>query len=61
MSETTRTGWPVCPFCGHAHKGAWEWDFGPGLEGDTEQECESCGKEFRVSRICDVSYTTGKP
>jgi hypothetical protein len=58
MSDLVRQDWPVCPYCGHAHKDAWEWDLGPGLEGDGEFECVDCDKPFRVSRICDVSYTT---
>ena len=55
---TLRTDFPVCPACGHSHRDAWEWDFGAGLEGDTEHECDICGYEFRCTRIVDVAYTT---
>ena len=56
--DTTLRPWPVCPYCGHEHKDAWEWDLGPGLEGDGEYECSDCGKPFHVSRSVTIYYTT---
>lgn len=56
--ETTLQPDPVCPHCGHKHRDAWEWNFGPGLDGGGDRECESCGETFRCDRIVDVSYTT---
>lgn len=56
--DTTHTAWPTCPHCGHMHRDAWEWNLGPGLDGDGEHECDECGQSFLVSRIVDVTYTT---
>ena len=51
---------PVCPYCGHIQRDAWEIDFGLGLDGDTDVSCGECGKEFHCRR--DVSiYFTSKP
>lgn len=58
MSDLIRQDLPICPYCTHQHQDAWEWDLGPGLEGDGEVECHNCEKSFFVSRVCDVSYTT---
>ena len=50
---------PVCPHCGQKHKDAWEWNFGPGLEGTSEDRwCEHCGEPFDCERVVHVSYTT---
>ncbi len=50
---------PVCPHCGHQHNDAWEWNFGPGLDGDSEgRDCYECGEAFDCRRVVDVSYTT---
>lgn len=51
---------PVCPHCGHKHRDAWEWNFGPGIEGDTEYECNECGETFAVSRCVEITYNTSK-
>jgi diadenosine tetraphosphatase ApaH/serine/threonine PP2A family protein phosphatase len=51
---------PVCPHCGHVHRDAWEWDFGPGGGSDIEIECYACGLVFFVSRNVEVTYTTAK-
>lgn len=45
---TTRA---VCPWCGHAHEGSWEWEQGP-------HDCHECGKPFDVDREVEVFYTT---
>jgi hypothetical protein len=50
--------WPVCPHCGHANTGAWEWNFGPGLEGSGAFECARCGGRMHVERWVTVTYTT---
>lgn len=50
---------PVCPHCGYQHDDAWEWNFGPGLDGTAEDRwCYSCDGEFDCERVVDVSYTT---
>lgn len=51
---------PVCPHCGYVEKDAWEWNFGPGLEGDTEHDCGRCGEPFHCEREVSVYYTTAK-
>ena len=59
MTQRTHlTPSPVCPHCGHRHHDAWEWNFGPGLEGETEYECDDCGKPFHCEREVTVYYTT---
>ena len=53
--------YPVCPHCGHPHKDAWEWNFGPGIDGsDYEKECDVCCYNFSCDRIVDISYSTKK-
>ena len=60
--DTYLTNRPTCPHCGYEHDDAWEWNFGPGLEGISEgRECYRCGETFDCERIVDVSYTTRVP
>lgn len=49
---------PVCPHCGCVDHDAWEWNFGPGLEGSTDQDCNSCGEPFVCEREVTVYYST---
>lgn len=49
---------PVCPHCGHIERDAWEIDFGPGLDGDTEIECERCEKVYRCDKTVTIRYTS---
>lgn len=58
--ETTLQHYPVCPHCGYAHPDAWEWNFGAGLDGDGEHDCDECGEPFGVERVVTVDYTTRK-
>ena len=51
---------PVCPHCGHIESDAWEFDFGPGLEGDGVFCCGSCDEEYNCSREVTTYYTTSK-
>jgi transposase-like protein len=51
---------PTCPYCGHVERDAWEIDFGPGLDGDTEHTCHSCGKDYFLSREVTVRYASHK-
>jgi hypothetical protein len=61
MSDDTQfTDEPVCPYCGHVHRDAWEINFGPGLEGDTDIWCGECGEQMHCSRSVAVSYSTSK-
>lgn len=56
--DTHLTDEPMCPYCGHVEEDAWEIDFGPGIEGDTETSCNECGRNYQVSRTCTVYYST---
>ena len=56
--DTKLQPFPVCPSCGHRHDNAFEWDFGPYWEGDTEHDCDNCGKPMSCERIVTVEYTT---
>jgi len=56
--KTEQTDSPICPYCGHAERDAWEIDFGPGLDGDTETSCNSCGRDYFASRGVTGYYTT---
>lgn len=58
MSEHEHTDNPVCPYCGHENRDAWEWNLGPGLEGDGEVDCDSCGKPMIVLRHRSITYST---
>lgn len=51
---------PICPHCGHKQRDAWEIDFGPGMEGETEITCGSCERDYIVSREVTVYYSTRK-
>lgn len=53
----TLTTNPVCPHCGCVEYDAWEWNFGPGLEGEHEGNCNSCGEAFVCERTVSVYYT----
>jgi hypothetical protein len=60
MSDTEHRDEPICPYCGHAEKDAWEINFGPGLEGDGETDCGECGKAYWISRHATITYSTKK-
>ena len=53
--------YPVCPHCGNEHRDAWEWDFGPGVEGECVTWCHSCGGEMSVSKMVTITYTSQIP
>jgi hypothetical protein len=59
--DTERRDYPVCPHCGYIHKDVWEWDFGPGVEGQWSGWCDSCGEEMSVTKSVTISYTARKP
>ena len=59
MVDTRHTDLPICPYCGHADKSAWEINFG-GVEGDVSHWCPSCGEEYLCSRHALVTYSTEK-
>lgn len=60
--ETTLQDSPVCPHCGHEHTDAFEWNFGPCLDGSIKgRECDSCGEAFDCDLVVTVEYTTKKP
>ena len=42
----------------YVERGAWEIDFGPSGDGDTEIECGKCEKIYKVYRECDITYST---
>ena len=58
--DTTHRDNITCPHCGHEYRDSWEVNFGSGIEGDTELECEECDKPFIASRHCTVTYSTQK-
>jgi len=58
--DTSFTEAPICPYCGHAQRDAWELDFGPGMEGDGDVWCGECDERFECSRNATISYTTRK-
>ena len=59
LAETKLQNSPVCPHCGHHHKDAWEWNFGPGLEGEIDtRDCDNCEGMFSCYREVSVYYTT---
>jgi transcription elongation factor Elf1 len=58
--DTDYTNQPVCPYCGHEERDAWEIDFGPGLDGDTTTSCGNCGEDYFCSREATIRYTTEK-
>lgn len=51
---------PVCPHCGYLCRDAWEINFGPCCEGDTEIQCgnEECERIYEVTRNCSITYST---
>lgn len=49
---------PVCPHCGHVERDAWEWNFGPGMEGEADVDCASCGEPFVCEREVTIYYST---
>tara|TARA_B100001245_G_C22634392_1_gene312329 strand:+ start:89 stop:298 length:210 start_codon:yes stop_codon:yes gene_type:complete len=49
---------PVCPHCGYKHTDPNEWGFGPGLDGDVEHDCDSCGEPFYCERVVTVEFHT---
>jgi hypothetical protein len=51
---------PICPHCGHVEQDAWEIDFGPGLDGEREVSCNSCGEDYFLERIVLVNYKSTK-
>lgn len=58
---TADTGNPVCPWCGHEERDAWEIDFGTG-ENAEGIDCGSCGREFDIHRYTPPpKYTTSRP
>ncbi len=49
---------PICPHCGNVEDNAWEINFGPGLDGDTEYICNDCGEEYFLQRHVSTSYSS---
>ena len=56
MSNDAYGPFPVCPYCQHVHRDAWEW--GESFDGGATAECEGCGREFRAVRDTHVSWRT---
>jgi len=57
-TRTEMQAHPVCPACGHEHHDAWEWNFGPGLEGERTGSCDHCGAGFVTEREVTIYFTT---
>ena len=45
-----------CPNCGREYSDSWEYNNDEGCD----IECASCGDEFHLEVIVDVTYTTRK-
>lgn len=58
--DTDYTEYVTCPHCGNKDRDSWEIDFGPGMEGDAEVQCGSCGEDFLASRLVSIKYCTKK-
>ncbi len=58
--DTVNTREVTCPYCGDAGHDSWEIDFGPGLEGEAEIDCDSCGNKYIASREVSVTYSSRK-
>ena len=56
--DTKLQQFPVCPACGHKHRDAWEWNFGPWLDGETDRDCDNCGKPMHCERVVTIEHTT---
>lgn len=51
---------PKCPHCDHVceiSKNEW-YDLYDTQEGEHEQECPSCGKDFKIQVICEFAFST---
>jgi hypothetical protein len=51
---------PICPFCQHEERDAWDINFGSGCEGDAELSCGSCGKDYFCSKSITSYYQSSK-
>jgi hypothetical protein len=51
---------PLCPYCHHPVKDAWEIDFGNDMNGNTDIECAKCGELYNVEREVTVEYSVSK-
>ena len=49
---------PICPHCGNAIDGAWEYDLGDGETGKVE--CDHCEESFWIQCFVAITYTTSK-
>jgi hypothetical protein len=60
MTDYKDTEYATCPHCGFADQDSWEFDLGPGLDGDGEVSCGSCGNDYFLERHVSVSYSSRK-
>lgn len=56
--KNSYTSEPVCPYCGHEVRDAWEFSLSDGES--TEYECGSCDQTFDITRHITVDYSTHK-
>ena len=49
---------PVCPYCGHVERDAWEIDFGSSETATVF--CGACGRGYVVLQHISITYTTSK-
>lgn len=57
MADFKWTEQPICPYCEHVERDAWEIEFPPGIE-CVVTCCNSCGKDFTVCERVTVNYST---
>jgi transcription elongation factor Elf1 len=53
MVDTTLQQFLTCPYCGKMNLDSWEK-----VPDEGTTECQDCGRDYRYTRVIDVSYTT---
>jgi hypothetical protein len=48
----------VCPHCDQAESDSWEIDLGFAMDGEGVTSCNSCGKDYFLSRHVSISYSS---
>jgi hypothetical protein len=56
MVDHEHTPKPVCPYCGHIDKDAWEIDYG--ANDTAEVTCGVCDVDYKITRYVGITYTT---
>jgi hypothetical protein len=51
--DTIHNDEPVCPHCGFVQPDMWNIG-----EGSYEEECQRCGRKFKIETCVEVTYST---